>query len=305
MTSFFSLFVKAIGLIIIHLFFFTSLSAQEIDYNQLKDFDYSFTKYLIDNKYFEEAKHILNKAQKSNEPFNPYFSDTLNYLSGIISYRQKELLNSSGSLFKISATSPNYTFSRFLGAYELAHLGYYSKSISVLQNLKLSDSSEIGLQQLQLRSIKLLTDDLCEFEVLATEKIRTNYKLAEYEKKLSDLYENRKSFNPKSPVVAGLMSAAIPGSGKMYAGKIGEGVTMLLGLGILGAITYENYVKAGINNYKTITFGSLFTVFYISNIYGSVFSVKVYRDEYYKSLHNAILFNMHIPIREFYRHHFK
>jgi len=66
---------------------------------------------------------------------------------------------------------------------------------------------------------------------------------------------------------------------------------------MLGAITYENYRKEGFRNYKTITFGSLLTVFYAANIYGSVYSVKIYREEFNQQLHHAVLFNMHIPIR--------
>jgi tetratricopeptide (TPR) repeat protein len=71
----------------------------------------------------------------------------------------------------------------------------------------------------------------------------------------------------KSPLTAGVLSALIPGSGHMYAGHYGDGVTALLlnGLFIAGtvvAIQQENYAVAGI-------VGVIGLPFYIGNIYGA------------------------------------
>jgi TolA-binding protein/TM2 domain-containing membrane protein YozV len=71
----------------------------------------------------------------------------------------------------------------------------------------------------------------------------------------------------KSPAVAGVMSAFVPGSGYMYAGRYGDGVVALIvnGLFIAGtvaAIHQENYAVAAI-------VGGIGLPFYIGNIYGS------------------------------------
>jgi tetratricopeptide (TPR) repeat protein len=71
----------------------------------------------------------------------------------------------------------------------------------------------------------------------------------------------------KSPAVAGVMSAVVPGSGYMYAGRYGDGVVALIvnGLFIAGtvaAIHQENYAVAAI-------VGGIGLPFYIGNIYGS------------------------------------
>lgn len=71
----------------------------------------------------------------------------------------------------------------------------------------------------------------------------------------------------KSPAVAGVMSAILPGSGYMYAGRYGDGVVALIvnGLFIAGtvaAIHQENYAVAAI-------VGGIGVPFYIGNIYGS------------------------------------
>ena len=71
----------------------------------------------------------------------------------------------------------------------------------------------------------------------------------------------------KSRILAGAMSALIPGSGHIYAGHYGDGITsfFLNGLFIAGtvvAIRQENYAVAGI-------VGVIGTPFYLGNIYGA------------------------------------
>lgn len=70
----------------------------------------------------------------------------------------------------------------------------------------------------------------------------------------------------KSPLLAGAMSALVPGSGHIYAGRYGDGITSLLlnGLFIAGtvvAVQQENYAVAGVT-------GLIGLPFYIGNIYG-------------------------------------
>jgi len=59
----------------------------------------------------------------------------------------------------------------------------------------------------------------------------------------------------KSVALAVIMSAIIPGSGKMYAEQCGEGLAVFFANAILAAIVIENYKKAGLRNYKTILYG--------------------------------------------------
>jgi tetratricopeptide (TPR) repeat protein len=71
----------------------------------------------------------------------------------------------------------------------------------------------------------------------------------------------------KSPLLAGFMSALIPGSGHIYAGHYGDGITSLFlnGLFIAGtvvAIRQENYAVSGI-------VGVIGLPFYFGNIYGA------------------------------------
>jgi len=97
--------------------------------------------------------------------------------------------------------------------------------------------------------------------------------------------------------LAAFYSAIIPGSGKIYAGRLGDGLSSFFIVSSLGLITAENWYKAGIKNPKTIFFGSLFSVFYVGNIWGSYFSVQIQNDEFNHEMDHKILFDLHIPLR--------
>ena len=94
----------------------------------------------------------------------------------------------------------------------------------------------------------------------------------------------------KSPVLAGVMSAILPGSGYFYAEHYGDGLTAFLinGLFIAGTITaihQENYAVAGI-------VGGVGVPFYLGNIYGSANAAKKWnlgvRNEIIKKIHSTL-----------------
>ena len=103
----------------------------------------------------------------------------------------------------------------------------------------------------------------------------------------------------KSPLLAGAMSAVIPGSGKIYAGDLRSGVSTFLVVGALGAMMAESAHKLGWQDWRTIALTSVFGVFYIGNIYGSAVSVSVIRNTYQDAQKASLLFDLHIPLHQF------
>jgi tetratricopeptide (TPR) repeat protein len=82
-----------------------------------------------------------------------------------------------------------------------------------------------------------------------------------------NLLDQKGELPQKSPLLAGVMSALIPGSGHIYAGHYGDGITSLFlnGLFMAGtvvAVRQENYAVAGI-------VGVIGLPFYFGNIYGA------------------------------------
>ena len=88
----------------------------------------------------------------------------------------------------------------------------------------------------------------------------------------------------KSPALAGTMSAILPGSGQMYAGRYKDGMMSLLvnGLFIVGtaaAINNENYAVAAI-------VGGVGLPFYFGNIYAASNAANKWNVSLRKDLHN-------------------
>ncbi len=98
-----------------------------------------------------------------------------------------------------------------------------------------------------------------------------------------------KSLKEKSPALAGVYSAIIPGMGKLYCGKTNQFVTALIANLALGFQTWEAGVKDGTNSARFIVSGILFSFTYIGNIWGSVLTAKKYHYENYKQLEYEIL----------------
>lgn len=107
------------------------------------------------------------------------------------------------------------------------------------------------------------------------------------------------NFKPKSPLLAGAMSAVIPGSGKIYAGDLRSGVSTLLIVGALGGMAAESWIKLGGRDWRTIALSSVFGLFYIGNIYGSALSVSVIRNTYQDAEKATLLFDLRIPLHQF------
>lgn len=97
-----------------------------------------------------------------------------------------------------------------------------------------------------------------------------------------NMLDRHKDLPRKSEVLAGVMSAILPGSGYIYAGHSKDGITSFLinalaFAGVASAIQNENFAVAGI-------VAGVGLPFYLGNIYGSANAAKKWniavRDEY-------------------------
>lgn len=81
-------------------------------------------------------------------------------------------------------------------------------------------------------------------------------------------YDYKKIFN-KKPVIGALLSTLVPGLGKLYAGKARSFGTTFIINAAYAAQTIESSYKLGIKNPLSIINLGAFSVFYLSNVYGS------------------------------------
>lgn len=270
------------------------LKAQQCDSIQASK-DISFASYLVRSEQFEDAIYFIGSI--CNNKGMQEYADSLSYLKGWSFYNLKQLDSAVVYLLKVNNSPSIKEKSHFFAAYNCTYLGERVRAEEILQRISLRDSQLIELRNLELSGLALLNRNSQEYKKISRSFSYSRYSLTEAENSLDKLHARYLSHKPKSILLAGMMSCIIPGSGKMYSGKVGEGVSALLSNAILAGITIENYRKAGPKNFKTIFFGSLFTIFYVGNIYGSMISVQVYRNEFNSSYDKAILFDIHIPLR--------
>lgn len=101
-------------------------------------------------------------------------------------------------------------------------------------------------------------------------------------------YHNYQRIERKSVFLATTYSIILPGSGKFYYGNKRQAWNTFFANFALGIQTYESYRKAGVSSARFIIFGSLFSVFYLSNIYGTIAGLKKAKRDHYKQLHYEI-----------------
>jgi len=92
---------------------------------------------------------------------------------------------------------------------------------------------------------------------------------------LRKLAQEGKRAHGKSPLLAAIMSAVLPGSGKVYAGRAIDGATTLLTLALTGWQAYRGFNDDGSHSVRGWLYGTMFVTFYAGNIYGSAVAVKI------------------------------
>ncbi len=257
-----------------------------------------FAQYLLDKDAGSEAIDVLLRVDTTS--LTRPQKDSLFYMLGWAAYGAKRLDTSIVNLLKVSSGSPRYEKSRFFSAYGEAFRGRSDTGSLLLHELILSDSITRELRALQLAGFSLLRRDYAGYRHWQQQFSFSSYIDSKEEQRMNKYYDGLIGFRPRSPVLAGVYSALVPGLGKFYAGKKKQAIAAFLPVISLAALTYEAYRKDGVRSARFIGFGALFSVFYIGNIWGSTLAVKIRRNEFYKEYDNKILFDLHIPLRNFF-----
>jgi len=256
-----------------------------------------FIQHLINQEFYKEAIYLIDRTTYDYEKQQ---QDSLNFFYGWAYYSLKRLEQSTNSLLQVGKDSPFYRKSHFFAGYNQIYLENYAEAQEIFKGMNISDEPNLSLLNLEMGGLEMLKGNWLQ----AKEKLKMvnpeNAILNQPVIALNEIIKKNESHRSKSPVLAGIMSGIIPGAGKIYAGKTGGGIASMIGTIGFGLIAWENYHKLGITNAKTIIFGSIFIVNYVSNIYGSVISVKIIENEYNNAIHNQILFQLHIPLRNFF-----
>lgn len=106
---------------------------------------------------------------------------------------------------------------------------------------------------------------------------------------IKNFYEWKNDPPYKSPLLAGLLSAVIPGLGKVYTENYTDGLFAAFLTGLFGYISYTNF-RAD-HQLRAWIFTGVTAFFYAGNVYGSAASAQIYNAK--------IRFNFEIELHDF------
>lgn len=262
--------------------------------------DLDFLIHLSSNQLHKETLFQYDAIKNSVGP-NIDKLDSLNYLMGFLSFKSDSLLQARSYLGAVSDNNLLFYKSKIYHSY--ISLKVDQPDSSIHQLLKIAPQNNPTLDQLikfQLAGSYLLKGDFLKCDSLSMLFNSKDSVLMNEQMNLVSYSNVFKKNKRKSPFIAGSLSAIVPGLGKVYAGNTAQGLSSFLRVGILGAITAENYLRLGIKHPQTILFASLFSAFYIGNIWGSALSVQIVKTE--RDLENKanILVGIRVPIRYYF-----
>jgi hypothetical protein len=293
--------VMKLFLYFISLLFSFSCFAQSSTFDFEKELD--FLLYLGQNGqhadiyfYGDELlnKKDLNKSQK----------DSLNFFMGIIHFKELNYDKSIKFLSRVSDESMFYPKSTFYSEICFIEKHDYSTAFNSLKEVQLDKNNDL-LQQLksfELAGLSLLKRDYKSFDSLSVFFNTSNVILSnEQQLQKKEYYNKLKNLKRRSPVLAGTLSAIVPGLGLVYAGNNGQALAAFIRVAALGALSAETYIKLGPKNPQFIISASLFSFFYLGNIWGSVLCVQIIKNEKLKEIDNNIMVGLRIPIDNFFK----
>src|SRR5690606_26573588 len=94
------------------------------------------------------------------------------------------------------------------------------------------------------------------------------------ERAVESFYEKKINPGYKSEITAAILSAIIPGAGKIYTEQYGDGITAFIATGLLAYLSYSNFNHD--HDFRGWLFGGAAAIFYAGNIYGSAASAKIF-----------------------------
>lgn len=241
---------------------------------------YQFAEHLYQSKDYLRAASEFQRYIFSFD--SPNFSDSLLYKIGLCYQFAGEEDKAINNYEKIIV---NYPESQFYdhSCYQIAYMSFeskkYNESIGYIQSsLDKMNSARGRLKMNRLAGINYLYQRKWN-------KARQHFfsMLSNVNADNSSLTETLNNFaiegshiKYKNPVFAGLMSTVIPGSGKIYTGRVMDGFYSMILIGLMEWQAYKGFHKDGVSSVRGWVYGTLGAVSHLGNIYGSVAAVKIY-----------------------------
>ncbi len=245
---------------------------------------------------------FLGDSLLSDDSVSSGYKDTVAFFMGEAFLK----LNSDSTAIKyfkkVSEESSFIYSSQFKTAYYETGIKNYNNAYSRIENLNCGEDTILNeLKTLQLAGITLLKKNITSFDSLTSGFFPFNSVVRSELKEMNIASLQLQNSKRKSPFIAGALSAIIPGLGKFYTGKKGEGIAAFLKVAPLAAIAVENYSKNGWRDPQFLIFTSLFGLFYIGNIWGSALSAQIVYNERINEIDHNIRVSLSMSVEQIFR----
>lgn len=257
-----------------------------------------FAEYLIQQGAYRD---VLDLKEFHSPSLTSQQKDSLDFYTGWAHFHMQQLPEAINQFQAVSSGSGFFKQSRVFSSW----CNLYQGNIPAAKNdLYLPSGSLLSSNdafQFQQAAISLIERDFDQASVILTGLQQDETRYQAQTDQLQYLLQRGMNYSSKSKALAAILSTIIPGSGKIYAGETGAGISSFFLLAGLGGMAAENIIKTGWVSWNSLIFTGLFGVFYIGNIYGSMISVQTYRNRMNENYVQGILATAVIPLRDYYR----
>lgn len=214
-------------------------------------------------------KDFLRAAEEYQRLTGAFLNDTVIFKTGICFYTIEDFDNADTFFSRIFTNSPFYD-----NAQIQKNIILFRRNPEKFYHSYLTNNNIKNKKSLEAISKLAMISSMLNDNIYLTKEFFFESFNQEEKKDLLKYFEWKNDPPYKNPVTAGILSAVIPGSGKIYTEEYGDGILAFLSTGLLTFLAYDNF-KA---NHKTRgwIFASLGTLFYAGNIYGSIASAQVF-----------------------------
>ena len=272
-----------ISLILLSIFLFVltipcAAIEQEFGYISQADVNYRFAKSLLEEQDYQRAADEFEKCiyLYSTLSADQPVIDSLRYFTGY-AYRKINLYDKSNAfMMKVQSGSDiiNTKAALLMSAnyFNAAKYQLSQNTIKPINSSTLSSDLRYEINRLRIANY-LVQNDLNKVNMDA-DKVTYSDSI-----RFSNIVDDIKSSKHKSELLAGALSAIVPGSGKVYTDRSLDGLYSFLLIAFTGWRTYEGYNAKGFESVNFWLFGTMGTYFYLGNVYGSVVSATQYNDK--------------------------
>ena len=229
----------------------------------------AFADYLFCEKDYLRASEEYEAVNRDNQ------KDSIKYKIGLCFLKMNEYEKAKDHFFLLKNSS--------LGE----ESGLLMLKIAFLQNDGNNESSEPSFKKEEYKtaSLRLTTAIKIKERITQTNLISLRNILDENDNvDFDNIFLNKERWQRKSPFASALLSAMIPGAGKIYTNNYGDGITSFLVTGLFTFLTYDNFRAH--HNTRGWIFAGTAAFFNIGNVYGSYISARNYNLEKEEELNN-------------------